>query len=271
MKVVFRSFIAFFRDGGPLLAGSIAYFFLMSFVPFSLLLISLLGYFLGENRALYEFFSARLIRFFPAATSDISRQLTALVVHGKIGIFTAVVYAYFSYQLYMALAVGVRTIFRQKKTPSFLTSVAISFFIVTLIAALVVVSFVATSAVQMIQSLLEVFPALIIGNITGFLVRFVIPILMVLVVTSFLYKLLPAKKILPRHAFRGAVFTTVLLEVARHLFTLYILTAKAQFGTIYGSLSTFVVFLMWVFYSACIFLIGAEIVRSLDDGGQADL
>ncbi len=220
---------------------------------------------------MYEFFSARLIRFFPAATSDISRQLTALVVHGKIGIFTAVVYAYFSYQLYMALAVGVRTIFRQKKTPSFLTSVAISFFIVTLIAALVVVSFVATSAVQMIQSLLEVFPALIIGNITGFLVRFVIPILMVLVVTSFLYKLLPAKKILPRHAFRGAVFTTVLLEVARHLFTLYILTAKAQFGTIYGSLSTFVVFLMWVFYSACIFLIGAEIVRSLDDGGQADL
>ena len=69
MKLVFRSFIAFFKDGGPLLAGSIAYFFLMSFVPFSLLLISILGYFLGENRALYEFLSARLLRFFPAATS----------------------------------------------------------------------------------------------------------------------------------------------------------------------------------------------------------
>ncbi len=266
MKRVFRGFIAFFKDGGPLLAGSIAYFFLMSFVPFSLLLVSFFGYFLGENREFYEFLSARLLRFFPSATSEVSRQLTALVVYRKIGIFTFIVYTYFSYQLYMALGAAVRAIFRQKKKFSLFISVAISFFIVTLIAALIVVSFAATSALQMLQSLLKVFPALEISGITGLFVRFVIPVFLVLVVTAFLYKLLPAKKVSLRHAFRGAFFTAVFLEVARHLFTLYVIRAAAQFGAVYGSLSTFVIFLLWIYYSACIFLIGAEIVRDLETG-----
>jgi membrane protein len=264
VKLIFRGFIDFFRDGGPLLAGSIAYFFLMSFVPFGLFIVSLFGYFLGENREFYEFLSARLSRFFPAATSEISRQLTALVIYRKIGIFTFIAYAFFSYQLYVALGAAVRAMFRQKEKLPLLISIAFSFFIITLLAALIAVSFAATSAVQILQSLLEVFPALKIGKITSFLVSFVIPVLLVLVVTAFLYKLLPAKKVSLRHAFRGALFTAIFLEVARHLFTLYIIKAAGQYGAIYGSLSTFVIFLLWIFYSACIFLIGAEIVAGLE-------
>jgi membrane protein len=253
----------FFRDGGPVLAGSIAYFFLMSFVPFGLLLASIFGHFLGGNQEFYNFFSARLMRFFPAATSQISEQLTALVVYRQIGIITFVVYAFFASQLYMALEEAVRTIFRQKERRSWLTSFAFSLFVITLIALLLVVSFAATWAVQMLQSFLQVFPALRIGRLTGFLAIFVIPVLLVIVLTAFLYKLLPAKKVLLSHAFRGALFTAVCLEVARHLFTLYIIEAAGQYGAIYGSLSTFVIFLLWIFYSSCIFLIGAEIVCNL--------
>lgn len=267
MKLILKSFIDFFRDGGPLLAGSIAYFFLLSFVPFGLLLVSLFGYFLGENTEFYAFLSARLLRFFPASTSEISRQLTALVVHREIGVITFVVYAYFSYQLYMALEAAVRAIFRQQGKRSLFISVLFSFFIVSLIAALIFVSFAATSAVQVIQPLLEVFPALKIGTITGFVVRFVIPVFVVLISVVFLYKILPTRRISLRHAFQGALFTSIFLEIARHLFALYVVTAAAQFGAIYGSLATFVVFLMWVFYSACIFLVGAEIVCNLTSVG----
>ena len=263
VKLIFKSFIDFFRDGGPLLAGSLAYFFLMSFVPFSLFLISLLGYFLGENGGFFEFFSARLIRFFPAATAEISKQLTALVVYKKVGIFTFIVYAYFSYQLYMTLEAAIRIIFGHKEKRSFYISVVFSFFIITLIAALIVISFAATTAIQMLRSFLEVFLDLRIGKITGFLVKFVIPVLVVFVVASFLYKLLPAKRVSLRHAFRGAFFTSVFLEIARHIFTLYAVTMAARYGAIYGSLSTLIIFLLWIFYSACIFLIGAEIVCNL--------
>jgi membrane protein len=263
VKLIIRSFIDFFKDGGPLLAGSLAYFFLMSFVPFSLLLISLLGYFLGENGEFFDFFSARLMRFFPAATAEISKQLTALVVYRQVGIFTFIVYSYFSYQLYMTLEAAVRVIFGHKEKRSFFISVVFSFFIITLIAALIIISFVATTAVQMLRSFLEVFIPFRIGGITGFFVKFVIPVFVVFVVASFLYKLLPAKRISLRHAFRGAFFTSVFLEIARHLFTLYAIKMATGYGAIYGSLSTLIIFLLWIFYSACIFLIGAEIVRNL--------
>jgi membrane protein len=271
MKLVLKSLIAFFRDGGPLLAGSIAYFFLMSFVPFGLVLVSIFGYFLGENRELYVFLSARLMRFFPAATSQISEQLTALVAYRQIGVITFVIYAYFSSQLYMALEAGVRTVFRQKERRSLFTSIVFSFIIITLIAALVVASFAATWAVQMLQSSLEIFPVLRIGRLTGFLVRFVIPVLLVIVVNAFLYKFLPAAKVSLRNALRGAFFTAFFLEAARHLFTLYVVYAAGQYGAVYGPLSTFVIFLLWVFYSACIFLIGAEIVRNLEANGRTGL
>jgi hypothetical protein len=57
------------------------------------------------------------LRFFPAATSEVSKQLTALVVYRQIGIFTLVLYLYFSYQLYMALEAAISVIFRQKEAP----------------------------------------------------------------------------------------------------------------------------------------------------------
>jgi membrane protein len=74
------------------------------------------------------------------------------------------------------------------------------------------------------------------------------------------YILFPKTKVRTSYAFTGALFTTVFLEVAKHLFTWYVGTV-VKYGTIYGSLTTFVVFLLWAFYSSCIFLIGAEIVH----------
>lgn len=39
-----------------------------------------------------------------------------------------------------------------------------------------------------------------------------------------------------------------------------------QLGMIYGSLTAVVMFLLWVFFAACVFLVGAEIVRNLESG-----
>jgi membrane protein len=265
VKLIIKSLIDFLRDDGPLLAGSIAYFSIMSFIPFCLVLVAMFGYFLGGNADFYHFFSARLSRFFPEAASEIAKQLTALISYRKIGIFTLVVYAYFSYQFYTAIEEAMRVIFRQKKRRSVLTSIVFSFFIVTLIAVLIAISFLATSAVLMLKSLLSIFPALEVSAITTFLVRFVIPVFLVLFVTTSLYKFLPLKKVRLVHAFRGGIFTSVFLEVARHLFTLYVMLASGRYGAIYGSLSTFVILLLWVFYSSAIFFIGAEIVRNLGE------
>lgn len=66
----------------------------------------------------------------------------------------------------------------------------------------------------------------------------------------------------------GALFTAVFLESAKYVFTLYAIFKISQLGNIYGPLTTVVIFLLWIFYAACIFLIGAEFVRNLEINKQ---
>jgi membrane protein len=105
-------------------------------------------------------------------------------------------------------------------------------------------------------------PMIKIGAITKFLLRFVLPFVLVMFLIMLLYVLLPRTRVSVPNALRGAFFATVLLELAKHAFTWYV-SSVAHFGKIYGSLTAFVMFLLWMFYSSSIFLIGAEIVHNL--------
>jgi len=57
-------------------------------------------------------------------------------------------------------------------------------------------------------------------------------------------------------------------RLPKHIFTLYAITKVSQLGNIYGPLTAIVIFLLRVFYAACIFLVGAEFVRNLEKADQ---
>jgi len=179
-----------------MLAGSIAYFFIMSVFPFSLFLVSIFGYFLGENREFYDFLLKELMRFLPQAASEITRELGTLITYQRIGLLTLIIYGLFSYQLFMALERAVNLIFKQGvKRPLFI-SVALSFVVVTLIIALLTLSFGATSAISMLKFLTRFFPKLMIKTITKILIGFVVPLFLVSMIATSLYILLPKAKVM---------------------------------------------------------------------------
>ena len=271
MNVIPRSILSFFKDNGPIHAGSMAFFFLMSFIPLCFVLITIFGYFLGENKEFYEFFSARAMRFFPASTADISSGLTALVTYRKIGIFSLVVYTYFSYLLYRSLESAVHAVFQEKGKRSQLVSLVISFLMISMIAGFIIISFAATSIIQMLHPIFTDSTGFQIGIVESFLIRFVIPVFLVFITAAVLYVLLPVRRITLQSALCGGVFTALLLEGARHLFNLYVVNIATQIGAVYGPLSSFVIFLLWIYYAACIFLIGAEIVCTLNDSPRGML
>jgi len=244
-----------------MLAGSISYFTIMALVPFCLFLVTIFGSFLGQYHGLYKFLSSKLINFFPSITAGITKELGKLITFKGIGIFSFILYGILSYQLFSSLENALGMIFKVPKRRTFFWSAIMSLCIVTLLIIIIVVSFTATSLIPLFKALRPYFPELRIGLITGFLVRYVVPFVMVFFIVSILYILLPNIKVKISHSFIGAFFTTAFLEVAKHLFTWYVGTI-AKLGTIYGSLTAFVIFLLWVFYSACIFLIGAEIVHN---------
>ena len=73
-----------------------------------------------------------------------------------------------------------------------------------------------------------------------------------------LYYLIPYEKLKKRVALLSALWTTILWEVARSIFGYYIRHFLGS-SAIYGAFVLIVVVLLWVFYSSCIFIIGAEI------------
>jgi membrane protein len=262
LRILIRSFSDFFRDGGLMLAGSISYFSMMALVPLCLFLMAVFGYVLGHYPEFYTFFSNRLVSFFPEITSGISEELGKLIRYKGIGTFSILLYAFFSIQVFASIENALHIIFEVKKKRSFFWSIIISFSLMTFLIMMIFISFTATSLIPLLKTLKDFFPQLRMGLITAFLIQYVVPFLMGFVTIMVMYIFFPRMKVKLSYAFTGALFAAVFLEIAKHIFTWYVGTV-VQFGTIYGPLSAFIVFLLWVFYSSCIFLIGAEIVHNL--------
>jgi membrane protein len=261
-RILTKSFIDFFKDGGLMLAGSLSYFTMMAIVPLCLFLVTIFGYFLGHYQGFYEFFSTRLISFFPAITKGITKELGKLITFQGIGSLSLLLYGVLSFQVFSSVENALHVIFEVKTKRSFFWSVILSLLIVTFIIMMLFISFIATSLIPLLKTLKPLFPELRLGLITAVMIRYVIPFLMVFFTITVMYIFFPKTKVKTSYAFIGALFATVFLEVAKHIFTWYVGTV-VEFGTIYGPLTAFVVFLLWVFYSSCIFLIGAELVHNL--------
>jgi len=85
-----------------------------------------------------------------------------------------------------------------------------------------------------------------------------------------IYKFVPTKKIRSRSAAVGAIWAALLWEAAKQLFGYYI-RHFPTLGIIYGAYMLVVVVAFWLYYSAVVFIIGAEIGKLFDQRLQASL
>jgi len=93
-------------------------------------------------------------------------------------------------------------------------------------------------------------------TVTVEVVNAVINLGMITVAFAMIYKLLPRAAIAWSDVWVGAVMTAVLFEVGKFLIGLYLGAAFVSSG--FGIAGSLVVFLVWVYFAAEIFLLGAE-------------
>ncbi|PCJ46702.1 MAG: hypothetical protein COA74_13215 [Gammaproteobacteria bacterium] len=77
-----------------------------------------------------------------------------------------------------------------------------------------------------------------------------------------LYLIIPNTRVRITHAVIGAVFAGLLFEIVKKLFTLYVTSFPLQ-EIIYGALSAVPLFIVWIYLSWMIILLGAEICHGL--------
>ncbi|HEY6323939.1 MAG TPA: YihY/virulence factor BrkB family protein [Thermoanaerobaculia bacterium] len=83
--------------------------------------------------------------------------------------------------------------------------------------------------------------------------------LLVTLLFAFIYRLLPDVRLAWRDVFLGAVVTSVLFGVGKTLIGFYL--GRTGAASAYGAAGSLVMLLSWVYYSALVFLLGAEFTR----------
>lgn len=91
-----------------------------------------------------------------------------------------------------------------------------------------------------------------------------ISLLIIFFLFAIMYKFIPIKKIRKRSVAIGAMWAALLWEGAKQLFGYYIFNL-ASWGQIYGAYALVVVVAFWIYYSAAVFIIGAEIGKLFDE------
>ncbi|PTR17022.1 membrane protein [Nitrosospira sp. Nsp2] len=90
-------------------------------------------------------------------------------------------------------------------------------------------------------------------------VNFAFSFVLASTVFAILYKFMPRVRILWRDVWAGAAVTALLFTIGKFLIGLYI--GKSAISSGFGAAGSLVVVLVWVYYSAQIFLLGAEFTK----------
>ncbi|MBN2391179.1 MAG: YihY/virulence factor BrkB family protein [Anaerolineae bacterium] len=112
--------------------------------------------------------------------------------------------------------------------------------------------------------MLALFAELVITTVIGYLNlenipqarNFLVALVMLTVMFAIIFKVLPQIKIAWRDVLIGAAVTSLLFNVGRILIGTYM--RLSNIGSIFGAAGSLVVLLVWIYYSAQIFLLGAE-------------
>lgn len=98
----------------------------------------------------------------------------------------------------------------------------------------------------------------------GFLYNRLLPLLITLFVMTMLNMLLPRAKVLFRSALFGGLFSAFLWEFSKNFFYLYVLR-MTNVTSFYGSLAIIPIFMIWMYLTWIIILLGAELAYTFQN------
>ena len=97
------------------------------------------------------------------------------------------------------------------------------------------------------------------GNLILQTLTFLLSFGLIALLFGAIYKVVPDRKIEWRDVMTGAVVTAFLFTVGKSLISLYI--GSSTIASSYGAAGSLIVVLLWIYYSAQIFLLGAEFTK----------
>ena len=242
-----KAYKKFNTDRCPLLASALVHATTFSLFPLLLVILSLSLFVLGSSEGVIEKIMPILKQVFPVGIDDIIRNITAIKQTSiTIAVIGFVGFVWASAAMFRAIESTMNVIWKVKKDRTFFRKSLITI----------------GSAFLVFIGLFASFGLTLWGRTVGAsgIGRFLpeISFLGSILLFGLIFKIFPKRRVQWREAYFGAVFTGVFWEIAKYLFSIYIVKV-VDYSKIYGSLSAIIILFLWLYYSAYIFLFGAEL------------
>jgi membrane protein len=253
----------FNEDHCFLLSSGVAFALLLCLIPLLLLVLALIGTFLFSDQEVLNHLSGYLKEIFPSLDPKIRKSILKIMQDRRIvGILGIGGLLWTSTWVFSSLGSALNIIFRVERGRSLLRGKAIDLFMLFLAGTLLLMSMALSSVITLLQGYLFEVP-LDIGFIFHPILKYLIPFLFTFCMFFLIYKIAPNKRIHSVIALKATLVASILWEVAKQLFGWYILHL-GRFSVLYGSLATLAIFLLWIYYTSAIFLLGGEIASLLE-------
>ena len=254
------------EDQASSISAALAFYCAFSLAPLLIIIVSIAGWIVGSELA-FSYVGSQLTLLFgkPSADLILAAMNGAQSTDGIWATALSVV----------MLLVGASTVFAALESAlqqvwggrnsmprgwrSFVRARLISFGFILAIGFLLLVSLTLTTALAALRGyVLRHFEGLV-----GLLATmdFLFSIVLGTGLVALMYRYLPARRLAWRHVIIGALVTALLFHLGRWGIGLYL--GRATQPTAFGAAASFAALLLWLYYSAQIFLFGAEFTACL--------
>lgn len=248
------------EDGMTTLAGNLAYVSLLSLVPLIAVVFALFAAFPMFSEVSVQLKSFVFNNFVPAAGTVIQSYLEQFVANVNkmtaVGVGGLIVTALL---LMYSIDSALNAIWRSARKRPLVYSFAIYWMILTLGPLLAGASLAISSYVLSLHWAT-------VSGVSGaldLLLR-LFPLLLSCLAFWLLYSIVPTAQVAGRDALIGALVAGALFELGKKAFALYV-TMFPSYQLIYGVLAVIPILFLWVYWTWCIVLLGAEITATLGD------
>ena len=245
--------------------GALAFYTLFSMTPILMLVIVAAGYFFGEDAAQGQIMAqiseqigpngAQTIQALLAASRDTTSGMEASIIATLLMIIGAT-------SAFTELKLSLDEIWECKQTSQspvggFIKTRLISFMLILILAMLLVASLVANAAF----GILENYAVGIRRNFAGLfsLLSSLVSFGVIVCLFAVIYKTLPEKPLPWSDVWIGAAFTSLFFSLGKYAIGLYL--SNSGISSIFGAAGSLIALLLWIYYSAQIFFLGAEFTR----------
>jgi membrane protein len=254
------------EDNAPRLAAALSYYIAFSLAPLLVLIISLLGFLLQEDLAREQVLTQVSRTVGPQAAELLSgiidslRQPASGIISTLLGIAALVFGALSTFEQLKGALNTVWDVPPEKLrvgARGFVLTKLISFGMVVVIGLLLLISLVISTVLNAFDSYISsLFPgAPFLLSVMNTVVSFG----MIVVVFALIYRILPDVRLEWRDVWIGAAITALLFVIGKAALSLYLGTTGTT--SAYGAAGSFVLILLWIYYSAQIVLFGAEFTQ----------